>query len=246
MKAAVNGVPNCSILDGWWVEGYEPDVGWAIGRGETYSDGNHQDTIESQALYDILEKQIIPQFYKRGVDNMPREWIGRMKQCMGKLAPVFNTNRMVRDYTEKFYIPAASRGQVLFGEGMRKSIDLAHAKDRLHSRWGGIRVVGVHTSGNGHYKVGQSMEVEALLDLPDLKPEEVQVQLYAGPINASGQIEQPQSRVMRYVKQLGPGRHVFAGTIDCRTSGRQGFAIRVVPGYEDMATPFEPGLITWN
>jgi starch phosphorylase len=246
MKAAVNGIPNCSILDGWWVEGYEPDNGWAIGRGETYSDGGQQDHLESQALYDILEKQIIPQFYKRGVDNMPREWIARMKNCMRKLAPVFSTNRMVKDYTEKFYIPAATRGEILSAEGMRRSIELARTKDRLRSHWSGIRVVGVHTSGNGHYKVGQNMDVEALLDLPDLDPNEVQVQLYAGQINASGQIEQPQSRPMKYVKQLAPGRHVFAGTLECRTSGRQGFAIRVLPGNEDLATPFEPGLITWN
>ncbi len=111
MKAAANGVLNCSILDGWWVEGYSPDVGWAIGRGETYSDYNVQDQIESQALYDILEKQIVPLFYKRTVDNIPREWIARMKNCMRKLAPVFNTNRMVREYTEKFYIPADVRGR---------------------------------------------------------------------------------------------------------------------------------------
>ena len=95
MKAAANGVPNCSILDGWWVEGYAPDLGWAIGRGETYTDPRYQDHVESQALYDLLEKQIIPLFYQRTVDNMPREWIGRMKNCMRKLAPVFNTNRMV-------------------------------------------------------------------------------------------------------------------------------------------------------
>ena len=246
MKAAVNGVPNCSILDGWWVEGYEPDLGWAIGRGESYTDGGMQDHIESQALYDILEKQIIPQFYHRGVDNIPREWIARMKNCIRKLAPVFNTNRMVKDYAEKYYIPAAQRGQLLLGEGLKRSMDLARAKDRLHTKWNGIRVVGVHTSGNGHYKVGQNMEVEALLDLADLNPNEVQVQLYAGPISATGEIERPAAMPMRYVKQLGPGRHVFTGTIECRTSGRQGFAIRVVPGYEDMATPFEPGLITWN
>jgi starch phosphorylase len=246
MKAAVNAVPNCSILDGWWVEGYSPDVGWAIGRGESYSDANVQDTVESQALYDILEKQIVPSFYKRGVDNMPREWIARMKNCIRKLAPVFSTNRMVKDYAEKFYIPAFTRGSALVSDAMKKSIELASVKDRLHARWGGIRVVGVHTTGNGHFKVGQQMEVEALLDLPDLKPDEVQVQLYAGPINASGQIETPEARPMRYVKQLGPGRHVFSGAIECRTSGRQGFAIRVLPGNPDMATPFEPGLITWN
>src|SRR6185437_12799958 len=198
MKAAVNGVPNCSILDGWWVEGYESDLGWAIGRGETYNDGNMQDQLESQALYDILEKQIIPQFYKRTVDNMPREWVARMKQCMRKLAPVFNTNRMVRDYAEKFYIPAATRGELLSADGMKRSIELAKTKDHLRSRWGGIHVVGVHTSGNGHYKVGQAMDVEALVDLPDVDPKEIQVQLYAGPINASGQIESPQARPMTY------------------------------------------------
>ncbi len=246
MKAAVNGVPNCSILDGWWVEGYTPENGWAIGRGETYSDGGLQDHLESQALYDILEKQIIPQFYKRGVDNMPREWIGRMKNCMRQLAPVFNTNRMVRDYAEKFYIPASQRGTRLAAEGMKRSIELSQLKDRLHHKWGGIKVVGVHTSGNGHYKVGQQMEVEAMLDLPEISPDEVSVQLYAGKINATGSIEQPQSRPMQHVKQLGPGRHLFTGTIECSTSGRQGFAIRVLPSHEDMATPFEPGLITWN
>ncbi|HEX4796836.1 MAG TPA: alpha-glucan family phosphorylase, partial [Humisphaera sp.] len=96
MKAACNGVLNCSILDGWWVEGYSPDLGWAIGRGETYADAQYQDHIEGLALYDILEKQIIPLFYQRGVDNIPHEWIARMKNCMRKLAPAFNTNRMVR------------------------------------------------------------------------------------------------------------------------------------------------------
>jgi starch phosphorylase len=248
MKAAVNAVPNCSILDGWWVEAYQidPNSGWAIGRGETYTDGGLQDHLESQALYDILEKQIIPQFYKRGVDNMPREWIARMKNCLRRLAPVFNTNRMVKDYTEKFYIRAATRGTTLTADGMERSRQLAHLKDRLHQKWGSIKVVGVHASGNGHYKVGQNMEVEALLDLSDIDPKEVQVQLYAGPINATGQIESPTSRTMTYVKQLAPGRHVFTGTIECRTSGRQGYAVRVLPGYADMATPFEPGLITWN
>ncbi len=88
MKAAANGVLNCSILDGWWVEGYEPDVGWAIGRGEDYSDPNYQDQVESMALYDLLEKQIVPLFYQRSFDNVPREWIARMKNCMRKLAPV--------------------------------------------------------------------------------------------------------------------------------------------------------------
>jgi glycogen phosphorylase len=246
MKAAANGVPNCSVLDGWWVEGYDPELGWAIGRGENYTDGGYQDQVEGQALYDILEKQIIPQFYKRTVDNVPRDWIARMKSCMRRLGPVFNTNRMVRDYTEKFYVPAATRGAALAADGMARAKALAHAKESLRHRWGGIKIVGVHTSGNGHYRVGEGMQVEALVEIPGIEPTELQVQLYAGPINATGQIDHPQSMPMSHSKLIANGRHLFTGKIDCNNSGRHGFAIRILPGNADLATPFEPGLIIWN
>jgi len=246
MKAAANGVLNCSILDGWWVEGYASDLGWAIGRGETYSDGNIQDQLESQQLYDILEKQIVPMFYKRTVDNVPREWIGQMKNCMRKLVPAFNTNRMVRDYTEKFYVPSDARGRILVANNLERSIALAKAKDILRSRWGGVKVVGVHVAGNGHYRVGENMQVEALIDLPDIDPKEIAVELYAGPISATGQIGAPKVLRMNHSKEVGGPRHVFSGQIECRSSGRQGFAVRVVPGNVDLATPFEPGLIAWN
>jgi glycogen phosphorylase len=246
MKAAANGVLNCSILDGWWVEGYSPDLGWAIGRGESYSDSNTQDQLESQALYDILEKHIIPSFYKRTVDNIPREWIARMKMCMRKLAPVFNTNRMVRDYTEKFYVPSDTRGRNLAANNLERSVALAKSKDVLRQRWGGVKIVGVHVSGNGHYRVGENMHVEALIDLPDIDPKDVAVELYAGPITATGQIGAPAILRMAYTKPVAGGRHLFSGQIECRTSGRQGFAVRVMPGSADLATPFEPGLIAWN
>ena len=173
MKAAANGVLNCSILDGWWVEGYAADLGWAIGRGETYNDTGYQDHIEGQALYDILEKQIIPLFYARGVENTPHEWIARMKNCMRKLAPVFSTNRMVRDYAEKFYVPAFMRGQLLAADGLKRAIELATAKDSLRHRWGAIKIVAVHPSGNGHFKVGEAMQVEAMVDLPGIDPAEL-------------------------------------------------------------------------
>jgi starch phosphorylase len=246
MKAAANGVLNCSVLDGWWVEGYAPDLGWAIGSGEIYNDPNYQDTVESNALYDLLEKQILPLFYQRGVDNIPRGWIGRMKQCLRKLAPVFNTNRMVRDYAEKFYVPSMLRGERLGADNLQRSIALAHTKDHLRNKWGGIKVVGVHSSGNGNFKVGDSVKIEALVDLPDLKPDDVAVELYAGTLNATGQIEAPSLLRMTYGQQMAPGRHLFVGEISCRSSGRQGYAIRVVPGGKDLATPFEPGLILWN
>jgi starch phosphorylase len=246
MKAAANGVLNCSILDGWWVEGYAPDVGWAIGQGEMYGDPNYQDQLEGQALYDLLEKQIVPLFYARTVDNLPREWVGRMKACMRKLAPVFNTNRMVREYAEKFYIPAKQRGEILAADGLARSIALATAKDGLRGKWGGIKIVAIQGSGNGHFKVGQSMQVDAMLDLPGIAPNEVTVQLYCGPISATGEIERPEVLNMNHVKEIAPGRHLFVGEVKCSTSGRHGYAVRILPGLPDQATPFEPGLISWN
>jgi glycogen phosphorylase len=246
MKAAANGVINCSVLDGWWVEGYQPDLGWAIGRGESYADPNLQDQIESQALYDLLEKHIVPLFYQRSVDNVPRGWITRMKNCMRQLAPMFNTNRMVSEYAEKLYLPALARGQVLAADGMKRSVDLAHRKDLLRQRWGGIKIVGVHASGNGHYKVGQDLQVEALVDLPELSPADVTVQLYAGPVNAGGAFEGAAPMSMGHVREMGPNRHLYSGKITCASSGRHGFAVRIVPGHPDLATPFEPGLILWN
>jgi len=248
MKAAANGVLNCSILDGWWVEAYamDPTVGWAIGRGEQYADANYQDTIESQSLYNILEKQLVPLFYQRGVDNIPREWIGRMKNCMRKLAPMFNTNRMVREYTEKFYVPSLLRGTKLAENNMQRAVGLAHAKDQIRQKWNSIKIVGINTSGNGHFKVGQDVQVDAMVDLSDLKPEDVQVQLYTGPINATGHVDTAAVTNLQYTRQIAPGRHLFSGMIKCKSSGRQGFALRVLPGHPDFASPFEPGLILWN
>jgi starch phosphorylase len=165
---------------------------------------------------------------------------------MRKLVPFFNTNRMVQNYAEMFYIAAHSRGEMMAENGLARAVHLARAKDALRGRWRNIRIVGVHTSGNGHFKVGDQMQVEALVDLPGLTPEDLNVQLYAGRINATGEIEHPQSLQMQHVKKMAADRHLYVGRIDCRTSGRQGFAIRIVPGGADFATPFEPGLITWN
>jgi starch phosphorylase len=165
---------------------------------------------------------------------------------MRKLAPVFNTNRMVQDYTERFYIRALERGVDLAANKLAKSVELAHAKDNLRRKWNALKIVGVHTSGNGHFKVGETMQVEALVDMPGVDPNEIAVQLYAGHINGRGEIENPDALTMRHERAMAPDRHLFVGKIDCRTSGRQGFAIRILPGNRNMATPFEPGLITWN
>ena len=247
MKAAANGVPNCSILDGWWVEGYAADVGWAIGRGEEYADHDQQDRVESAALYGLLERQIVPQFYQRGGDGLPREWIARMKACVRQLAPVFNTHRMVREYAERFYVPAATRGAQLMADDLGRSVALARAKHELRERWGGVHIVGVRASGDGHYTVGQTIDVEATVDLPaGVRPADVAVQLVCGSATAAGGIADPVTVAMTPTAASVAGRQGFAGRIACRVSGRQAYAVRVVPGLADLATAFEPGLIVWH
>lgn len=112
MKAAANGALNCSILDGWWVEAYEEArrrggaIGWAIGGGETFDNAEHQAHVDAQALYDVLEREVVPAFYERGLDGVPSGWVARMKRSIAQLAPYFNTDRMVQEYTERFYLQA--------------------------------------------------------------------------------------------------------------------------------------------
>jgi starch phosphorylase len=246
MKAAANAILNCSVLDGWWVEGYDPNVGWAIGRGEQYHDAEYQDHVESMSLYDILDRLMIPLFYDRGHDNIPREWVRRMKQCLRKLAPVFNTNRMVANYCSQLYMPASRRGAMLTENGFERSARLAREKDALRGAWSGVKVVGVEHSGNGHYKVGQTITVDAIVELNGVVASHLRVQLYSGPMNADGRIESPTAVEMSAMREVAPGRHLFSGELMCQSSGRYGFALRLLPGLTDLATPFEPGMITWG
>ena len=248
MKAAANGVLNCSILDGWWVEGYSPDLGWAIGRGESYSDAGYQDHVESQALYDMLEKQIVPLFYQRTIDNLPREWIAPDEELHAEAGSGVQHQphgaRLRREVLHSRVRPRrmlaadglATRRRAGQGQG------LAPPAVERHSS-----IVGVHTSGNGHFKVGDNMQVEAMIDLPGVDPKELTVQLYAGPVTAQGEIERPQALAMTYARAMAPDRHVFVGQGRLvATAGDRDSRFAVLPGYQDMATPFEPGLIIWN
>ncbi len=135
MKAAANGVLNLSTLDGWWCEGYIPDGGWVIGAGENYENLEYQDTVESQALYNVLENEIVPLFYARSADNLPRAWIQRMKACVKWVAPRFNTHRMLAEYARRFYCPAATRYHHLTGDSMDRVKAFAQWKSEIRHAW---------------------------------------------------------------------------------------------------------------
>src|SRR5579871_787088 len=145
MKILANGGLNVSIPDGWWAEGYKPSTGWSIGRGEDYADPNYQDRVEAMALYDILEKEVVPLFYDRSTEGIPRAWVSRIKNSMHTLCPVFNTHRMVAEYAERFYLPATTRYQNLAADNLTHARALVNWKQRMHAQWPQVRIEQVET-----------------------------------------------------------------------------------------------------
>jgi starch phosphorylase len=246
MKAAINGVPNCSILDGWWDEAYQTEVGWAIGRREAYANPDTQDRIESEALYQLLENQIVPMFYDRDEFGIPRKWVKLMKQCISTLAPVFNTNRMVQEYTEKFYLPALRRSRRMSADRLKGSVEFAHRKARLRHHWGSLRIERVDASQGKPLNVHGEIAVSAVVRLGELSPDEVRVQSYVGSLDNAGNIVRGKAADLKHVESLGNGAHRFAGATTISSSGRYGLAVRVVPGGELFQGVNEPGLILWE
>src|SRR5205814_7284917 len=147
MKVCVNGGINMSILDGWWCEAYAGDNGWAIGAGEEYTDLTYQDDVESRAIYDLLEQEIVPLFYNRSSDGIPRGWLKMMKQTIRAIGPLFSTGRMVAEYMERCYAPSLDRFEKLTSDGLTRAAKLARWREAMHRGWGKVRVENVEGKG---------------------------------------------------------------------------------------------------
>lgn len=247
MKVVYNGVLNCSILDGWWAEGYDPTVGWAIGNGEEYPEyeWDHQDYVESEALYNILEHDIIPLFYDRGRDPLPREWIRKVKNGYRKLAPFFNTDRMVQEYTNLLYMPANDRNSQLLANNMATGLSYAAWRKKVEAAWPAIRIANVDISKRV-VKVRAEEAVTATIDLGSLTPDDVRVQLYYGPLTPRGDIGAHGEAVdMLPADERNGSTYQFSAKVSYTTSGERGISVRVLPSHPCLPTPFVPGLITW-
>ncbi len=245
MKVVPNGGLNISVLDGWWAEAYNQKNGWAIGRGEEYDDQGYQDEVESHSLYNILEKEVIPAFYNRGADQLPREWISRIKESMKTICPQFNTNRMVRDYTEKFYL-SAHKNQRRFSENKySRARELSRWKRRVAESWTKVAVIGMVSDEQKEITVGSRLRVRAEVSIGPLSHQDVNVELYFGNLNPAGEIIEGAALPMFMTEDKGNGHFIFEGQMLCLKSGQFGFTVRVIPLNRDMMRKFEPGLITW-
>ena len=246
MKCAPNGGINLSTPDGWWVEGEGSDNGWTIGKGEEYESNEYMDDVESQALYDLLEKEVVPLFYSRSETDLPRGWIKNMKASIRTVCSVFNTDRMVSEYTDQFYIPATGRSRLLSEDGFKMAREMAAWQERLEQQWSNVSIESVEASTDRELVVNSALPVKAVLRLGELQPDELTVQLFHGPVDSKGELEQGRSIIMEDCQANGDNTFVYSGAIPCRGSGRHGFAIRVLPKHPDLKTRFIPKLIEWG
>jgi len=238
MKVLVNGGINLSELDGWWAEAYTPEVGWALGDGLEHAEDPAWDAVEADALYDLLEREVIPEFYARDDKGIPTAWVKRMRESMARLTPRFSANRTVREYTEQHYLPAAAAYHLRIankGAIGRQMVDWQHS---LEQKWPTLRFgeVKVETRGEQHV-----FEVQVFLN--DLDPKAVRVELYADGVMGSA----PARQEMKCVRQLAgmPGEYVYGAAVD---AGRPpaDYTTRVIPHCDGVAVPLEAARILWQ
>ena len=238
MKVLVNGGINLSELDGWWAEAYSPQVGWALGDGQEHGDDPAWDISEADALYDLLEREVVPEFYARDQQGIPTAWTARMRESMAQLMPRFSASRAVREYTESYYLPAASTylgraaGQ---GKGGADMVAWRHAMDR---QWSAL-----HFGDVRHESDGDKHVFDVQVYLGDLAPEAVAVELYANAVNGHGS-----DRVrMERLHPLVGASNGFAYRAQM-TSARPAsdYTARIVAARDGVAVPLEDSHIYWQ
>ncbi|MGA9565449.1 MAG: alpha-glucan family phosphorylase [Candidatus Korobacteraceae bacterium] len=251
MKAAANAVLNLSVPDGWWDEVWNDPhnsrlMGWAIGRGEEYSDPNYQNQVEAEALYDLLEHDVIPTYYdNRGADRIPRKWVERMKADVDSLCHFVNTHRMVSDYVEGYYVKAHAQFRALERDNSSRTRELTTALERIRGAWHDVWVGAVEEGPGQSVPVGSSMLVRAEVHLGRLGPQDVVVELYSGRVNMNGELVEGESIAMQPEGQQHDGIDHYAVATSTSCSGLHGFTVRVRPHHPDMSVEFIPGLICW-
>jgi len=252
MKAAANGVLNLSTLDGWWAEAWansnpeSPAIGWPIGRDLPYITVDLHDQADSEDLYDLLERVVIPTFYHRDVHGLPHDWIDQMRSSIRQLTGIFNTHRMVWQYYQDFYRPAIERFERFTANDLRQSRDLVRWRVDVAEHWPEIKIVSVQVDGPETLHSGQSFDVSTQLRPGSLKPDDFSVQLYVGNLDGDRTVDRGQALPMKPFGRSNDGLLSYSTRLKTGgASGERGLTVRVLPHHPDLVTPFIPGLITW-
>ena len=238
MKVLVNGGINLSELDGWWAEAYTPEVGWALGDGREHGDDPAWDAVEAEALYDLLEREVIPEFYARDGQGIPTAWVARMRESMASLTPRFSANRAVGEYTEQHYLPAAAAYRERAADKGAVGRNIVNWEHTLKEKWGTLRFGDVKAQTNAAQHI-----FEAEVYLNDLDPNLVRVELCADGINGGSSVRQEMARV----RQLAgvSGVYVYNAAVSAARPPAD-YTARVIPHCDGVAIPLEDARILWQ
>ena len=245
MKATANGAINMSVLDGWWAEGFQQGLGWAIGSGEEYQDTAYQDFVESQSIYDLLERYAVPLFYDRGRDNLPRGWIAMMKNSMLNLVGQFNSHRMLQDYVQQLYLPSALNCRKMEENAFQGLRDFTAWVQRIRQNWPQLRILDRRAETKRPLEFGEALKVEVTLQTGALSPEDLAVDIYFGPVDSKADfLDREIISLKDFVRQ--DNKTVFRGEVPCQKVGRFGFRVRLLPSHPLLSNPSSLGLVLWG
>src|SRR5256884_1365295 len=243
-KAALNGQPNCSILDGWWAEGYNGKNGWAIGEEREYHDAEVQAEADSLSLYQLLEEEIVPTYYDPGPDGIPHPWIATMKEAIRTCAPQFSMRRMVKEYTTRFYVPAIQLGKQIEQNMYAKARVLADWKEKIKVGWPGLALY-VEGQHDGQLSLGEEINVRAWVRADKLQPGDFSVEVVYG--EAHDDVIIPEHVLpMEYIKKEQDGSFRYEARLKPTESGSIGYGVRVLPSHPALGGKHDMGLIRWG
>lgn len=238
MKVLVNGGLNLSELDGWWAEAYTPEVGWALGDGQEHGDDPAWDAFEANSLYDLIENELVPEFYNRDKEDIPKAWVARIRESMAKLTPYFSANRTVREYTEQYYLPASEAYLKRAVDKGKMGKRIVEWRRNLEQKWYAIRFdkIKVETKEQQHI-------FEVKVYLSDIDPKTVQVELYADRIVGSSSVRQKMKRGRKLTD--GDGGYIYNVTVSAVRPATD-YTARVIPNYDNVVMPLEASQILWQ
>ncbi|HUE62221.1 MAG TPA: alpha-glucan family phosphorylase [Chthoniobacterales bacterium] len=247
MKCAPNGGINLSVLDGWWHEGFNGNNGWAIAAEISDGTVEFQSAVDANSLYQLLENQIIPLYYAKPDGKLPLAWLQLMRESIRSVTPVFNTHRMVKEYTERLYIPAARSHESFSQNGCEPATQLSQWKARMRKDWPQVRIhdVQVGNKDRQNILVGESLQVSAHIYLGDVDPNHVRVEAYHGEADNGG-IKNPSVSILNASGRNGDGSYLYQGSVPASESGAYGFSVRVVPTHPHLMQSHELRLIAWS
>ena len=238
MKVLVNGGINLSELDGWWAEAYTPEVGWALGDGNEHGDDPVWDAVEAEALYELLEREVIPEFYNRDGKGIPVAWVARIRESMARLTPRFSANRTVREYAEKYYIPAATAyAERAAGKGAM-SVEMVNWRSAIKENWSELRFGEVKAASDSEKYL---FEVQVYFN--KLNPDSVRVELYAEGVNGSDPVRQGMSRGQQLVGA--ENGYIYNAEVTS-TRPATDYTARIIPHFLGVEIPLEAAQILWQ